>query len=315
MGNCGFGIVPPARAPRLLCDTLGRSRDETSPCSKDWYEWPFETFPEYLSTIEAPALLVNRRHDRPHAAALLRDGRRATERAATPDDSGYARPRPRGIDRGHRFRDVEGHLDIGACGKLSRAVRLTSTEVRRSRRARRRRPRHVQATVGRELFLDEFEALHRARAAGDVDGAAVGDGGIRGTRNASRDSRASARSPPPDYDRSLKVLRPLNFEFQFASRSSSSRSALHAGRGGLRRQVSIYADPEFRRAFRELGQGAQRGIAAKWDSGPWIACPTRARAREAGAWPAEPAFNPSTSALIALRLEAGGRSHVGLQRQ
>jgi N-acyl-D-amino-acid deacylase len=90
IGNCGFGVAPTRAAHRkLILQTLekveGMSLDALQAGLGD--AWPFETFPQYLDTLEKRGSAIN-------VAALFGHtplrmyvmGEEATERAATPDE-------------------------------------------------------------------------------------------------------------------------------------------------------------------------------------------------------------------------------------
>src|SRR3984893_7516422 len=90
MGNCGFGIAPTRPEHRgLLMRTLEKVEGMSLAVLEEGlgYEWPFETFPEYLSTIEARGVLVNAGVMIGHTPLRFYVlGEEATERAATPDE-------------------------------------------------------------------------------------------------------------------------------------------------------------------------------------------------------------------------------------
>ena len=78
VGNCGFGIAPtrPEHRPTIL-----RVLENVEGMPLDALEagipWTFETFPEYLDAVERQTARHQRgRAARPHAAAVLRAGRR-----------------------------------------------------------------------------------------------------------------------------------------------------------------------------------------------------------------------------------------------
>ena len=285
MGNCGFGIAPTRPEHRgLLMRTLEKVEGMSLAVLEEGlgYEWPFETFPEYLSTIEARGVLVNAGVMIGHTPLRFYVmGEEAMERAATPDELRRMRALVReAIDAGAiGFATSKAISHIGAGGKPVPSRAADFDEVKTLAGALADAGRGiVQATVGRELFLDEFEALHRATGRPVTWTALLsGMAGFAGPATHHEilaRSRALAAAGLPIVPQ--VTCRPLNFEFQFREPFIFESMPLFApvSAADFEGKCRIYADPEFRRAFRELGQRAQRGIAAKWDRTVIAWCPT-----------------------------------------
>ena len=285
MGNCGFGIAPTRPEHRgLLMRTLEKVEGMSLAVLEEGlgYEWPFETFPEYLSTIEARGVLVNAGVMIGHTPLRFYVmGEEATERAATPDELRRMRALVReAIDAGAiGFATSKAISHIGAGGKPVPSRAADFDEVKTLAGALADAGRGiVQATVGRELFLDEFEALHRATGRPVTWTALLsGMAGFAGPATHHEilaRSRALAAAGLPIVPQ--VTCRPLNFEFQFREPFIFESMPLftRVSAADFEGKCRIYADPEFRRAFRELGQRAQRGIAAKWDRTVIAWCPT-----------------------------------------
>jgi N-acyl-D-amino-acid deacylase len=285
MGNCGFGIAPTRPEHRgLLMRTLEKVEGMSLAVLEEGlgYEWPFETFPEYLSTIEARGVLVNAGVMIGHTPLRFYVmGEEATERAATPDELRRMRALVReAIDAGAiGFATSKAISHIGAGGKPVPSRAADFDEVKTLAGALADAGRGiVQATVGRELFLDEFEALNRATGRPVTWTALLsGMAGFAGPATHHEilaRSRALAAAGLPIVPQ--VTCRPLNFEFQFREPFIFESMPLFTpvSAADFEGKCRIYADPEFRRAFRELGQRAQRGIAAKWDRTVIAWCPT-----------------------------------------
>src|SRR5271166_1274014 len=87
MGNCGFGVAPTLPAHRGL---IMRTLEKVEGMSIDaleaglGYQWPFETFPEYLDAIEKRGTAINTAVLVGHTPVRLYVmGEEATERTAT----------------------------------------------------------------------------------------------------------------------------------------------------------------------------------------------------------------------------------------
>ena len=94
-GNCGFSIAPCRPEHReLLARTLQHVEDMNLATLEAGIPWDFETFPEYLDSVEPPRHRPQlRRVRRPHRGAALRDGRRRL-RARTRPTTSSPRCRP-----------------------------------------------------------------------------------------------------------------------------------------------------------------------------------------------------------------------------
>ena len=326
MGNCGFGIAPTRPEHRgLLMRTLEKVEGMSLAVLEEGlgYEWPFETFPEYLSTIEARGVLVNAGVMIGHTPLRFYVmGEEATERVATPDELRRMRALVReAIDAGAiGFATSKAISHIGAGGKPVPSRAADFDEVKTLAGALADAGRGiVQATVGRELFLDEFEALHRATGRPVTWTALLsGMAGFAGPATHHEilaRSRALAAAGLPIVPQ--VTCRPLNFEFQFREPFIFESMPLftRVSAADFEGKCRIYADPEFRRAFRELGQRAQRGIAAKWDRTVIAWCPTEPALEErmVAAVATERGVHPVDLALdlaLASKLEARFRMSV-----
>ncbi len=260
VGNCGFGVAPTKADHREM---IMRTLEKVEGMSVDALraglgeEWPFESFPEYLDAIDrlGPAINIGvlmghtplrtfvmgeaateREADNDELARmceLLSEGIQAgalgfaTSKAST--HVGYeGRPVPSraaDIDEIHALCDVLGRLDKGI----------------------------IQATVGRELFLDEFEQI-ATRTGRPITwtallaGLSLGKGGheeqlVQSQELADRGLKISPQVTP----------RPLNFEYQFKEPFPFEAISMFkpVSATDFDGKCRIYKDPEFRAAFKE----------------------------------------------------------------
>lgn len=261
MGNCGFGVAPTRPEHRGL---ILRTLEKVEGMSVEALEaglgkaWPFESFPQYLDTIERQGCAINvgvlvghtpvrfyvmgeeatERHASPNELARMRELVRealaagaigfATSKAAT--HVGYGgRPVP------SRVAEVSEILALaGVLGEVGRGI--------------------FQATVGKELFLDEFAKI--ARATGRpvtwtalLTGLSLGSGDHRQQLRRSEELAAEGLPIFPQV-----TPRALMFDYQFKQPFIFEPMPLFkpvaaADQDG---KCRIYADPSFRAGFAEL---------------------------------------------------------------
>ena len=321
MGNCGFGIAPTRPEHRdLILRTLesveGMSLDALRAGVGD--DWPFETFPQFLDAIAARGTAI-------HVAALIGHtpvrlyvmGEDASEREATPGEVEAMR------------RIVDGALAAGAIGFAtskapthvgyagrpvpSRAASLA--EIQTLAGCVADHPHGVvQATIGRGLFLHELAEI-QAATGHTVSWTALlaglfGPGGHERVLEQTEKLHAQGIAVVPQVS-----CRPLVVEFQwrapFPFESLPMFQPVSAADFAGRKR--IYADPDFRAAFRERsGHGALTG---RFSSMVISECPGRPEldGRELTAVAAERGVHPADLALdlaLATDLEARFRMAV-----
>ena len=298
MGNCGFGVAPTRPDHRGL---VMRTLEKVEGMSLDALEaglgedWPFESFPEYLDAVERRGTALNVAVLLGHTPLRLYVmGEAATERPATAEEIARMRSLVReAIDAGAiGFATSKASTHVGYGGKPvpSRAAQFAEIEALAGALADSGRG-ILQATVGRELFFKEFETLARMTGR-PVTWTALLAGmmGPGSHRDLLEKSRAIARQ-------GLTVVpqvtcRPLNFEFQFREpflfeSMSVFRPVSAADAAGKAR---LYADPEFRRAFKESFDRPRPG--AVFAGGSW--------ARTWISWcPVDPALEERTVTEVA----------------
>jgi N-acyl-D-amino-acid deacylase len=267
MGNCGFGVAPTRPDHRGL---IMRTLEKVEGMSLAALEaglgeaWPFETFPEYLDAVERRGTALNVAVLLGHTPLRLYVmGEDATERPATADETARMRALVReAIDAGAiGFATSKASTHIGYAGKPvpSRAAEYAEIEALAGALGEAGRG-IVQATVGRELFFKEFEALARSTGR-PVTWTALLAGmmGPGSHRELLEKSRALVKQ-------GLKVVpqvtcRTLNFEFQFREpfifESMSVFKPISVA--DFPGKVRVYRDPEFRRAFKESFDRPRKG--------------------------------------------------------
>ena len=260
MGNCGFGIAPTRKSDR---DRIVRTLEKVEGMSVAALEaglgadWGFESFPQYLDAVERKGPAINVAALIGHTPVrLFAMGEAATERAATAEEVSLMRGIVRdGIEAGALgFATSKAVTHIGYGGKPVPSRAAEFDEVRALAGALREAGKGViQATIGPGLQFDEFAALARESGA-HVSWTAL----LAGRRRQGVDHRLQlARSlelAQQNYAVFPQVTpRPLNFEFQlkepFVFESMSLfRPISAADFAGKKR---LYADAEFRKAFRD----------------------------------------------------------------
>ncbi|MBM3491615.1 MAG: amidohydrolase family protein [Alphaproteobacteria bacterium] len=258
MGNCGFGVAPTRPAHReLILRTLekveGMSLDALEAgCGRDW---PFETFPQYLDFLERRGLAVNAGVLMGHTPLRLHVmGEAATERAASDEEvAEMRRLLQEGLAAGAvGFATSKAGTHVGYDGRPvpSRLAQLDEIFALASVLGEQRRG-VIQATVGRELYIDEFARLARQTGRPITWTALLAGFTLGGASHADDLARSQklAEEGLPVYPQVSP--RALNFEFQFSAPfpfepMSVFKAVAAADRDGKKR---IYADPEFRDAF------------------------------------------------------------------
>jgi N-acyl-D-aspartate/D-glutamate deacylase len=259
MGNCGFGVAPTRPEHRGL---VMRTLEKVEGMSLAALEaglgeaWPFETFPEYLDAVEQRGTAINVAVLLGHTPLRLYVmGEAATERAATADEVVRMRTLVReAVDAGAiGFATSKASTHVGYAGRPVPSRLAEFGEIEALARALGDAGRGIlQATVGRDLFFKEFETLARSTGR-PVTWTALLAGmmGPGSHRELLEKSRALTRQGLPVVPQ--VACRTLNFEFQFKEPfifegMSVFRPAAAADLAGKAR---VYADPEFRRAFKE----------------------------------------------------------------
>jgi N-acyl-D-aspartate/D-glutamate deacylase len=264
MGNCGFAIAPTRPAHReLILRTLenveGMSIDAIRAGMGD--AWPFETIPEYLTAIERLGTAINVGALIGHTAVRLYVmGEESTEREATAEEIAQMRSIvAEGLRAGALgFATSKSPTHVGYAGRPVPSRAATLTEIEALADCLADSPHGVmQATIGSGFFLDELAALQR-RTGKPISwtallGGMLGPDGHRFILERSAALQAEGVRLIPQVS-----CRPLNFEFQFKApfpleSMSLFKAVSEADFEGKKR---IYADEEFRAAFRDRMDGS-----------------------------------------------------------
>ena len=272
VGNCGFGIAPTRPEHRdLILRTLenveGMSLEALRAGVGD--DWPFETFPQFLDAIERRGPAINVGALVGHTPVRLYVmGEQATEREATADEiaqmHGIVADALRAGAVGFATSQSATHVGYAGRPVPSRAASLAEIEALADALGEAGHGL-LQATIGRGFFLEQFEKIQK-RTGRPVSwtallAGAMGPDGHRRVLEQSAKLQADGISVIPQVS-----CRPLNFEFQmkapfpFESMSlfKPVSAADHDGK------KAIYADPEFRAAFRE--RGFRGSLAQGWEN-------------------------------------------------
>jgi N-acyl-D-aspartate/D-glutamate deacylase len=275
IGNCGFGIAPTRPEHRdLMLRTLenveGMSLDALRAGVGD--DWPFETFPEFLDAIDDLGTVIN-------VGALLGHtplrmyvmGEESTEREATDDETRTMRRiLAEGLGAGALgFATSQSVTHVGYEGRPvpSRAASLAEIASLASCLGEAGTGL-MQATLGRGFFMKEFAEICRqtgrpisftALLAG-----MLGPDGHRGILEQSGELQEQGIDVIPQV-----ACRPLMFEFQWKAPFPFESMSIFkpVSQADLEGRKRIYADPDFRKAFRERGD--RGGISGRW-SDTWI---------------------------------------------
>jgi len=234
-------------------------------------EWPFETFPQFLDTLEKRGTAIN-------VAALIGHtpvrlyvmGEDATERGASEDEIAKMRAIvEEALEAGAiGFATSKSPNHLGYSGKPvpSRVAGLQEIRALASTLADGRGV--MEATGGPDFFLLEFEVIGRDYGC-TITWAAL----LVGFRTASMDYRAILEQSLELYDSGLRIFpqvspRPLTVEFQFKAPfliefMPCFKPLKDADREGKKK---IYTDPEFRAAFKAQPEGPKGGaFTLRWD--------------------------------------------------
>lgn len=260
IGNCGFGIAPTrAQHRKLILQTLekveGMSLDALQAGLGE--AWPFETFPQYLDTLEKRGSAINVAALFGHTPLRLYVmGEAATERAATADEITAMKTLVReAMEAGAiGFGTSKSITHNGYAGKPVPSRQATGEEMDALVSVMGDMKRGLmQITIGRDFSTREMAEVSR-RYGVPVTWTALlshmyGPGGHRKQLELAAEQRRSGALVIPQVS-----CRPLNFEFTFAEpfifdvMKIMNELAVEEARSlGARRRA--YADSAWRRRF------------------------------------------------------------------
>lgn len=279
IGNCGFGIAPTRPEHRdLMMRTLENVEGMSFDALKEGVgeEWPFETFPEFMDAIEQRGTVINLGAlvgHTPVRTYVMGDD--ATEREATADEIAQMQEIVR---------------EAMAAGAIGFATSMSATHVGYEGRPVPSRAASLQeiealadclgeagtgvmqATLGRGLFMPEFEAIAR-KTGRPISWTALLAGmlGPEGHRSVLEQCEKLQREGVEVVPQ--VACRPLMFEFQWKAPFIFESMSLFkpVSQADFEGKKRIYADPEFRRAFAERGE--RGGLAGNWRAMTISDCP------------------------------------------
>jgi len=280
MGNCGFGVAPTRPEHRGL---IMRTLEKVEGMSIDaleaglGYDWPFETFPEYLDAIEKRGTAINTAVLVGHTPVRLYVmGEEATERTATPDEIARMHDIVRAaIDAGAiGFATSKSATHVGYMGKPVPSRAATIEEIKTLAASLGEAGKGVmQATIGKDLYLKEFKEIAQTTGR-TVTWTAL----LAGARGNGWEQEQLVRSAQLVRE-GLRVVpqvnpRPLNFEFQFKAPFVFENMPLFrpVSQADFDGKMRIYADPAFRDAFKAKAAGPT--FVRRWATTAISNCPT-----------------------------------------
>lgn len=284
VGNCGFGIAPTRRGHRgLVLQTLEKVEGMSLAALEAGLgdAWEFETFPEYLDAIERRGMAVNVGVLLGHTPLRLHAlGEEASARPASGDEIERMRVAVReALDAGALgFATSKSATHIGYAGRPVPSRLAEFEEIRRLASALGEAGHGIlQATFGRDLFLEQFAVV--ARETGRpitwtaLLGGMLGPNGHRGVLEQTAKLVAEGLQIVPQV-----TGRPLNFEFDLREPFLFESLAVFkpVSAADLEGKKRIYRDAGFRSAFREkAGASASGTLAGRWRRTAISYCPQR----------------------------------------
>jgi N-acyl-D-amino-acid deacylase len=261
IGNCGFGVAPTRAAHRkLILQTLEKVEGMSLDALQEGLGevWPFETFPQYLDTVEKRGSAIN-------VAALFGHtplrmyvmGEESTERASTPDELAAMKKLMReAMEAGAiGFGTSVSVSHSGYGGKPVPSRQATPEEMDGLVSVMGEMKRGLmQITIGREFSTRHMAEVSRKYQVPVTWTALLsylyGPGGHRKQLDLAAEQRKSGAMVIPQVS-----CRPLNFEFTFAEpfifdvmKFMNELAVADAKSPGARRLA--YADPAWREKLR-----------------------------------------------------------------
>jgi len=272
IGNCGFGVAPTRPEHRdLIVRTLEKVEGmSVAALNAGLGDWPFETFPEYLDTIEAQGTAINVAAYIGHTPVRLYVmGREATERAATAEEVEQMRDIVReGMAAGAiGFATSESPNHVGFEGRPVPSRIAEFEEIRALATALADcGPGIIQMSAGGEIRFDHYAAVAQA-SGGTVNWSSLltrkSHPGLH--RKLLARNAELRRAGVPIYPQ--MSCRALNLEFHFREPFPLERLELFEplSRGGVESRKQAYGDGAFRDAFKlEMSpQGSTGGPAVR----------------------------------------------------
>lgn len=281
MGNCGFGVAPTRPEHReLIVATLEKVEGMSAAALNTGLgaEWPFETFPEYMDAIERAGSAINVAVLAGHTPIRLYVmGEESTERQATREEMSAMR---KIVDEAMAagaigFATSHSRTHIGFKGRKVPSRAADFEEIRYLAGALKERSGVFQATMGKSLWFDEFERISAENDCNVTWTAMLA--GANGGPTAYRNEMARSAEL---IAKGLKIYpqvscRPLYFEFQFKEPFLFETLQVFqpVAAANLEGKKKIYADPGFRKAFKDkMDSMGDLPVVTRWRNTVISAC-------------------------------------------
>jgi N-acyl-D-aspartate/D-glutamate deacylase len=285
MGNCGFGVAPTRPEHRgQIMRTLEKVEGMSLTALETGlsYDWPFETFPQYLEAIEKRGVGINVAALVGHTAVRMYVmGDDAYEREATDDEIKAMQQIVREAMRAGAagFATSKGFAHIGYLGKPvpSRLATLDEIKALTSVLGESRRGT-VEVATGHGLSYDEYEQIARG------NGRPISFSFLAGREDWQKMCSHLERMRRLEQEGVALVpqfsARPLVMEFNFLAPFPLENLKIFKPVSealDVPGKIRVYADPEFRRSYREVVDGGKAVINRALNAErTWISsCPTQ----------------------------------------
>jgi N-acyl-D-amino-acid deacylase len=283
-GNCGFGVAPTRPEHRGL---IMRTLEKVEGMSFDalegglGYEWPFQTFPEYLDALERRGAAINFGALIGHTPLrLFVMGEESMERTATEAEMAQMRRIVReALDAGAiGFATSKAFTHIGYLGKpvpsrfadFSEIETLTSTLGEAGRGV-------VEVTPGMGLMYDEFAQIVRGNRRPITFAMVTGAGGAGAHRKGMQKAHELIDQGLPLVPQVIgrPVVNEVCFKDPFVFENMDFFRPVSEALD-IDGKMRVYADPGFRKTFKEHIAAGKGPLGQRWNyDQTWITnCPT-----------------------------------------
>jgi N-acyl-D-amino-acid deacylase len=280
-GNCGFGVAPTRPEHRGL---IMRTLEKVEGMSIDalegglGYEWPFQTFPEYLNAIERRGAAINFGALVGHTPVrLFVMGEESMERGATEAEIAQMRRIVReALDAGAvGFATSKAFTHIGYLGKpvpsrfadFNEIETLTSTLGEAGRGV-------VEVTPGTGLMYDEFAQIVRGNGRPITFAMVTGAGGPGAHRKGMARAHELIGQGLPLVPQVIgrPVVNEVCFKDPFVFENMDFFRPVSQALE-IDGKMRVYADPAFRRTFKEHIAAGKGPLGQRWNyDQTWITC-------------------------------------------
>ncbi len=258
MGNCGFGIAPARAEHRTkILETLEKVEGMSLSALEvgTGSPWPFESFPEYLDLVERRGAAVNTAVYVGHTAVrLYAMGDAATERAASASEvSRMCELVGEAIDAGALgFATSKSPTHLGYQGRPVPSRLAEPAEIEALAGVLRERNAGIlQFTIGPGLYVDEIASLAKTVGRPVTWSALLSGMGKLGSHREILARHAEFQAQGLRITPQVSC-RPLTFDYDFKEPFpfEGLPAFERAAAADVAEKRRIYADPEFRSAFR-----------------------------------------------------------------